>query len=321
MKYFICLPHIHRNGGIKVGIQQTHLMREHGIDAYLITPAGEMKACVVNYNANSPYLNYNQCKMISWEDARKTISPEDKIIYNWGADIGEFGSGLENKSYYLAQACFFTPDGNKNDLNQYGQPLVLKDNIEIVSVSREVKNYFLYGFKKDSRIINNWINSNVFYPKPEKRTANRVGVIAHRAYASSEVIEKAKQNGFQILSIGGTENDVAQQMQTCEYFLSCSKGIYNGWRESEGFPLPSAEAMACGCITISFENGGVNEYLQDGINGFISQINTTEDMVEKLCSARTLSQKKDIVNNAINSIKIRFNKDIIFEQMRIAYQI
>ena len=319
MVYFHVLPHLHRNGGIKVAIQHSHILNRKGINCFVTAPGGEIKAVKVNYGTDSPYPNYTAAKIISWEEAHNIINPEDVVIFNWGADIKEFGSKLNNKKYYFAQACFFTPDENHNNLDLYGQPDVLKDDIEIVTISEEVHRYFLYGFRKDSRVVNNWINTDIFRPDKSKRVENRVGMISHRAYSAGEVIEKVKKGGFQFLQIGGTENQVAEQMRTCEYFVSCSNGIHNGWRETEGFPLPSAEAMASGCFVVSFDNGGCREYLHDTVTGFIAEENTADGVLSDLMFAKGCDFKEEIRRNAIESIRRRFNETAIFEQIQRAF--
>lgn len=40
----------------------------------------------------------------------------------------------------------------------------------------------------------------------------------------------------------------------------------------EGMPPPPLEAMACGCAVVVTDNGGINEYIKDGVNGLICPI-------------------------------------------------
>ncbi|MEK7831289.1 MAG: glycosyltransferase family 4 protein, partial [Acidobacteriota bacterium] len=54
----------------------------------------------------------------------------------------------------------------------------------------------------------------------------------------------------------------------CRIFLNPS------W--SEGWGLPAAEAMACGCALVSADNGGVNEFGVDGESAFIVPVKRPE---------------------------------------------
>lgn len=51
---------------------------------------------------------------------------------------------------------------------------------------------------------------------------------------------------------------------------------------AEGWPLPPAEAMLCGCVVIATDIGGHREYLEDGINGLFCTPGSTESIVEKV---------------------------------------
>ncbi len=62
----------------------------------------------------------------------------------------------------------------------------------------------------------------------------------------------------------------------------------------EGMPLPPLEAMACGCAVVVTDNGGINEYINDGINGIICPIRDSNCLYEKimlLINDITLRQK------------------------------
>lgn len=64
--------------------------------------------------------------------------------------------------------------------------------------------------------------------------------------------------------------------------------IYNGssiylcasW--SEGFPLPPAEAMACGCALVSTDIGGVREYAEHGVTALLSPPRDPEALARNL---------------------------------------
>lgn len=65
--------------------------------------------------------------------------------------------------------------------------------------------------------------------------------------------------------------------------------IYNGSAVymcssfAEGFGLPPAEAMACGCAVASTDCGGVNDYAQHGRNALISPVQDPVSLASNLC--------------------------------------
>lgn len=46
----------------------------------------------------------------------------------------------------------------------------------------------------------------------------------------------------------------------------------------EGFSLPTLEAMHCGCAVVVTDNGGINEYVRDGVNGVIVPTGDSESL-------------------------------------------
>jgi glycosyltransferase involved in cell wall biosynthesis len=61
---------------------------------------------------------------------------------------------------------------------------------------------------------------------------------------------------------------------SCRFFLSPSL--------SEGWPLPPAEAMMCGCVVIATDIPGHHEYITDGDNGIMCSPGSPAAIVEKL---------------------------------------
>jgi glycosyltransferase involved in cell wall biosynthesis len=52
---------------------------------------------------------------------------------------------------------------------------------------------------------------------------------------------------------------------------------------TEGFPLPPAEAAACGCAIVATDIGGHREYLEHEITGLLSPPNDPRALAQKLC--------------------------------------
>lgn len=72
----------------------------------------------------------------------------------------------------------------------------------------------------------------------------------------------------------------------------------------EGMPSPPLEAMACGCAVVVTDNGGVNEYIKDGLNGIICPIRDSNCLYQKvilLTSNKAL--REQIIQNGFKTAK------------------
>jgi len=84
----------------------------------------------------------------------------------------------------------------------------------------------------------------------------------------------------------------------------------------EGMSLPTLEAMACGCAVVVTDNGGINEYIIDEINGLICPIADAECLFNKVLYLLNNKQKREeLVKNSIETTKQfsyqQMNKDFI----------
>lgn len=68
-----------------------------------------------------------------------------------------------------------------------------------------------------------------------------------------------------------------------------AREIYNGssiflcpsW--AEGYALPPAEAAACGCAVVSTDNGGIRDYIENGVTGLLSPPRDVDTLAENVC--------------------------------------
>ena len=79
---------------------------------------------------------------------------------------------------------------------------------------------------------------------------------------------------------GKSEFEVAEILAGTAIFLSVS--------HREGFFLPSAEAMACGCIVVGYHGGGAREYLRPEFSYLVADgdilglVSTVEEVIAAL---------------------------------------
>ena len=96
-------------------------------------------------------------------------------------------------------------------------------------------------------------------------------------------------------------------------------GILNKYKyyvipsEFEGMPKTLLEAMACGLVCIGTNVNGINEVIKDGVNGFLAQGTTAEDLLPAINRA-VANNNKEIVLQAIDTIRDKFTLQAILEQ-------
>lgn len=79
----------------------------------------------------------------------------------------------------------------------------------------------------------------------------------------------------------------------------------------EGMSLPPLEAMACGCAVIVTNNGGINEYIVNDVNGLICPIRDSECLYSKVLFLLNNKLKmEELINNGIETAK-----NFSYEQM------
>lgn len=109
-------------------------------------------------------------------------------------------------------------------------------------------------------------------PNPIKGTADGIAAIeaARRAIPGLEAVLFGVHPRDQTLPewIDYVHNPSPERLR--DLFNGCSVFVHPS--RIEGWGLPAAEAMACGCALVSTANDGVFEFAEDGVNALISPV-------------------------------------------------
>lgn len=131
-----------------------------------------------------------------------------------------------------------------------------------------------------------------------------------------ECIRKLLQNSksYKIIAFGDyrhNEIPVDIKGKIIYYYRPSRKVLLNLYNQSmifilpslvEGMSLPPLEAMACGCAVVVTDNGGINEYINDGLNGIVCPIKDSDCLYEKiilLINNKTLRQQ--LIQNGLET--------------------
>ncbi|ASW73308.1 glycosyl transferase family 1 [Chryseobacterium piperi] len=170
--------------------------------------------------------------------------------------------------------------------------------------------------------------------KPESFQYNFKNVVAIGNLSSRKgfdnllkVFSRLKNENILLHILGdGKDRDILHQMKD---FLGLRHVFFHGRQENpyqflkyadlfilssryEGFPNVLLEAGACGTYALANNcPGGINEIIQDQVNGEISDIDNHEDFSQKIMSILHQTYDKEAIKN---SIKSRFSKNIILDK-------
>lgn len=142
-----------------------------------------------------------------------------------------------------------------------------------------------------------------------------------------KVFSRLKNENIILHILGdGKDRELLHQMKD---FLGLKKVIFHGRQENpyqflkfadlfilssryEGFPNVLLEAGACGTYSLANNcRGGINEIIQDKVNGEISDIENHEDFSQKIMQILQGYYDADVIKA---SIKSRFSKEIILDR-------
>jgi hypothetical protein len=188
------------------------------------------------------------------------INSNDIFVFPevYGPNVAEILKG--NKKIIYNQGAYQTFFHHDLNLENKLTPYLNEELIATIVNSENAKEYISYVFPKmNVQRVRYGIDSKNFYLSENKK--NRIAFMPRRLRVDLvQVINILKFRGiledWELVEIHNmNEQQVADNLRECALFLSFSI--------NEGFGMPPAEAMACGCIVVGYSGKGGKEFFND----------------------------------------------------------
>jgi glycosyltransferase involved in cell wall biosynthesis len=153
---------------------------------------------------------------------------------------------------------------NSVDMAQFHSPVREKQNVPVVG--------FLY-----STAHLKGVDVTLAVLEQVRRQFGNLRVIAFGAERISVEIPLPNWVEFHYLP---PQDQIRQLYQQCDVWLCGSR--------CEGFHLPPLEAMACRCPVVSTRVGGPMDTIQDGVNGFLADVDDRDGLADRVLSVLML---------------------------------
>ena len=299
--YFICPTNKFASGGVKHIYRQVELLNNNGFNAVLLLK----KRANQNWFSSkvpvqlSPYIfkklkyQYSNKKMnifrkltLSFLKMFSVKLEKDAILVFpeiYGPKIHQIEMGM--KKVIFNQNCYYTFDHFSLFQDMQETPYLHKDTAAIIVCSQDAQDYLENTFPSATTFrMRLGIDSEIFsYSENKKR---QIAFMPRKL--SDDVLQvinilhvRGKLKKWRFLPIENkTEKEVADIMKESAVFLS--------FNHKEGFGLPPAEAMSCGCYVVGYCGQGGKEYFKPELStsvadgDIISFVKSVESVCEQI---------------------------------------
>jgi hypothetical protein len=242
--FYLCPDNDVPSGGVRAIYRHVDMLNAAGIDA-----------AVLHHDPRSHCTWFeNQTRVAG--AATVTLTPRDVLVVSewYGPDLYQLPAGprlvVFNQNAY--QTFLGIPYVK-------GDPYRRLPGLEaILTVSENNADYLRFAFPGLQIVrVRCAVDGTLFRP-PDVPPGRRVGVMPRKRPDDCNQLmhllrARGCLDGWEAVTIDGLdEAATAQAMRSCSVFLSLSK--------QEGFGLPPAEAMACGCYVVGFTGLGGREF-------------------------------------------------------------
>jgi glycosyltransferase involved in cell wall biosynthesis len=236
--YYLCPDPATPAGGVRVIYRHVDLLNEIGRSAAVMHVKPDFRCGWFE----------NTTRIVPSTEA--LIRPNDVLV------VPEFfGVNLQQlpplpRKIDFNQRAYSTFEGIPFDATAAGAPYLGVPGLDsILAVSVDNVEFLRFAFPSlQVDLARQIIDPQVFHPGSSM--GRKIGFVTARRTQDRESLlhilrTRGALDGWELVPIEGrSESEVAETLRSCTFFLSFSEG--------EGFGLPPAEAMACGCYVIGY---------------------------------------------------------------------
>ena len=242
--YFLPQPTIH--GGIKVGFQFASILKRLGADVMMVTP-----------NGYAPNWFPSNLTVLRREQVLPTLRKTDKALFSHPRDYGD----LEKTNAGLVLHCQGT--------DEKILPILSDKKVELLACWEQAEVFF-QEHSRQAENVGISVSETFFYNGQMKKPGS-YSTMPRRGTLRNEI----KLVGFEKRVIDNrTEKETGEILKSTSGFIALA--------ENEWFGLPALEAMAAGCLVVSPRTIGGGEYLIDGTNCLLSDVEELSSKMREL---------------------------------------
>lgn len=245
------------------------------------------------------WFNLNSKIDIQWNipDSKLLFDQDEKVIATayWTANFIHLADlPLHNKFYFIQDYELFS--GSEKDVDRTWQLPLNK-----FSVSSWLVDLGKKKFNEKVKFIPNFLDEvdNFKVTNPVTNRGHKIALLNHPSNRKNtklglDMVRAVRQEVPDLeVILFGTEDFDNVDMPYVKYYKRPSRkqlrdevynqaAVYLLPSEYEGWGLTAMEAMASGDIVFSNDNGGVNDFIQNGVNGYIYDFKDTTFVVNQI---------------------------------------
>lgn len=319
MKINFLVPHLKIAGGIMVLVEYAHYLSlfGHEVKVIVVNTTKFQRLCFNFFYYKPKWLRAKKFKIKAIAKLVENVLPKaDVLIFSSSehALAVEDYSQKVGKKVYIVQHDERLYHGQRELVAKtYALPYVF------ITVATWLSDMLMKEFDQKPYLLLNVLDQEIFHLYDIKKNLDSIRILmlqhTYQWKGVKEGVEivselKNKYPNIKLIMYGARQDraecdeyhfqpigkEVAKIHASCDIFLCPS------W--DEGFGLPSLEAMACGCVLVTYDNGGSRDYAFDHLTALVAKRKDVQDLKNKLELAIIDKKlRQDIINNAQSFVK------------------